>query len=125
MEHTAIVDVDPPVFSRDDFNRLTLMDDGLQRQLIEAFLKQGATLRAELVDTARSSQGGFRDSVHRLKGSCHYMGALRLLRVLGSLNPGIDFNTAEERVDVARRILQELGSLEGALSAVLGEPKDA
>jgi len=116
---------DCPVFSREEFNLATLRDIGVQRELIEAFLKEGTTCRAELVDMARSSPERFRHAVHRLKGSCHYMAGLRLLWVLGLMTDRVNMDSALGRVQAAECIIQELVHLEGSLAGMLAELKDA
>lgn len=116
--------VDCPVFSRDEFNQATLRDIAVQRDLIEAFLKEGATCRAELVDMARSSPERFKHAVHRLKGSCHYTAGLRLLCVLGLMTERVNMDSAQGRVQAAEYIIQELAHLEGALATMLAELKD-
>jgi hypothetical protein len=131
LEHDGIVQqmaldlpVDCPVFSRDEFNQATLRDTEVQRDLIEAFLNEGASCRAELVGMARTNPERFKHAVHRLKGSCHYMAGLRLLSVLGLMTERVDMDSAQGRVRAAECIIQELVHLEGALAVVLAELKD-
>ncbi len=114
-----------PIFSRDEFNQVTLLDIGVQREVIEAFLKEGTACRAELLDMARSSPERFRHAVHRLKGSCHYTAGLRLLCVLELMTDRADMESVQGRVQAAKRIIQELVHLESALAFMLAELKDA
>lgn len=115
---------DGPVFSREEFDRATLGDSGLQRELIEAFLKEAATCRAELVGLARSGPDLFMHAVHRLKGSCHYTAGLRLLSVLESVPQRFNVDHAQGRVQAAGCIIQELDQLESSLAGMLDKLKD-
>lgn len=125
MQKAPELSPDYPVFSREEFDRATLCDIGVQRELIEAFLKEAATCRAELASMARCSPERFSHAMHRLKGGCHYMAGLRLFRLLDTPPARFSLDSAQGRERVAECIIEELVHLERALANLLAERVDA
>lgn len=62
------------------FDRLTFGDRKLQERLLTSFLDQIAGLRAGLAGDQETQD--FREELHRLEGSCHFIQAPRLLHAV-------------------------------------------
>lgn len=72
----------PPDFDASRFDSLTLQDPMLQRDLLDAFLRQAPQLRQQLVASGGADTRVFGDTVHMLKGCCHFVAGERLLALV-------------------------------------------
>jgi HPt (histidine-containing phosphotransfer) domain-containing protein len=117
----ALVNLNDPIFNLLKFELLTIGDTGLQRQLAESFLKQSPKSREDLVLAAQSDGGQFDQAIHRLKGSCHFTAADRLLGLLRSVENVGETTNQEFRMRVAQAILGGLDQLETSLWRFLSE----
>jgi HPt (histidine-containing phosphotransfer) domain-containing protein len=60
--------------------RLTFGDRRLQERLLTSFLREISGLRAGLAGSQETEE--FREELHRLEGSCHFIQAPRLLQAV-------------------------------------------
>lgn len=72
----------PPDFDASRFDSLTLHDARLQRDLLDAFLRQAPQLREQLVASGHADIRVFGETVHMLKGCCHFVAGERLLALV-------------------------------------------
>lgn len=104
-----------PVFSVRQFELLTLGDRTLQRRLIDSFLGQSSRNRADVLAAAHAGAAQFAEILHRLKGSCHFTAADRLLRLVRSMEGSSGLANRKGRLACAQAILMALDELENAL----------
>jgi HPt (histidine-containing phosphotransfer) domain-containing protein len=106
------------VFDLQRFQRLTLGDPNLQRQLLSAFVRQLSQEKSRLARSARASEGEFQSALHRLKGSCALVAAARLMERLTVLEQGAGQARATRQA-AARAVAEDLVQLEDVLGARL------
>lgn len=103
--------VGTPVFNAAALARTAMGDESLQIDLLKSFLRSAPGMRADLLQAVISS-AQLRECVHRLKGSCHFAAADRMVEVLTAHELALRKEVSERtRRKIMRSILPELDLL--------------
>lgn len=107
------------VFSARAFGELTLDDIELQGVMLASFLNHLPGMRQDLLASVWQGPQAFRDAVHRLKGSCQCVAALRVQAVLMDAESGALGMAPAQRHATAARVEQELDALVATVEPLL------
>lgn len=107
------------VFSARVFGELTLDDVELQGVMLASFLNHLPGMRQDLLASVWQGPQAFRDAVHRLKGSCQCVAALRVQAVLMDAEAAALGMAPAQRHAVAARVEQELDTLVATIEPLL------
>lgn len=107
------------MFSAPGFAELTLDDEDLQRAMLSSFLHHLPAMRKEMLSGVWRGPQAFREAVHRLKGSCQCVAAVRVQALLTAAESQALQMAPAQRHAAAARLEQELDALAALLQPLL------